>query len=82
MAPTNEVLDGLDLVDALVAVLELGLACEVLTTGLRQPLYALGELAGTTGSLVGASEVAYEGLLEVDPHVDAAHRQTVQPGAG
>ena len=81
-APVDEVLDRLDFVDALAAVPELGLAREVLSASFRRPLYAHGELAGTAWSLVGPAKVPYEGLFEVDPRVDAAHRQTVQPGAG
>ena len=80
-APADEVLDGLDFVDALAAVPELGPACEVLAAGLRRSLHAHGELARAGGSLVGPREVADKRFLEIDPCVDAAHRQAVQPSA-
>ena len=80
-ATSREVLNGFDLVDALVVVLELGPTREVLTAGFSRPLHAHGELAGANGSLVCPREVADKGFLEVDPCVDAANWQTIQPRA-
>ena len=73
-APTDEILDRLDFMDALAAVSELGPACEVLAAGRRRPLNAYGELAGVTGLSVRPRDVADKCFLEIDPCVDAALR--------
>ena len=50
-APIDEVLDGLNFVDALAAVPELGPAYEVLAAGFCRPFHAHGELTGRLGHL-------------------------------
>ena len=81
-APGGELLDSLHLVHALAGVPELAPAREVVACRLVGALYAQGKLARLGRSLVRACEVADEGLGEVNPAVDAAGLQTVQPCPG
>src|SRR3954464_3883736 len=81
-APGGEVFDGLHLVHALAGVSELGPPREVVARGLVGALNAQGELARFGRSLVRAGEVTDKGLGEVDPAVDAARLQAVQPCPG
>jgi len=77
-----EVLDGLHLVHAFAGVPELGPTREVIASRLVGALHAQGELARLGRTLVRAGEVADECFGEVDPAVDAAGLQAVQPCPG
>src|SRR3954463_8014452 len=81
-APGGEVLDGLHLVHALARVSKLGPTREVIASRFVGALHAQGELARLGRSLVRAREVADKSLGEVDPAVDAAGLQAVQPCPG
>ena len=81
-APGSEVLDGLHLVHTLARVLQLGPAREVVASRLVGALDAQGELARLGRPLVRAGEVADECFSEVNPTVDAAGLQAVQPCPG
>ena len=81
-APGSKVLDSLHLVHALAGVPEFAPAREVVASRLVRALHAQGELARLGRSLVHAREVADKSLGEVDPAVDAAGLQTVQPRPG
>ena len=81
-APGSEVLDSLHLVHALAGVPKLGPAREVVASRLVGALHAQGELARLGRPLLRAREVADEGFGEVDPAVDAAGLQAVQPCPG
>ena len=81
-APNGEVHDSLHLVHALAGVPDLAPTREVVACRLVGALYAQGKLARLGRSLVRAREVMDEGLGEVDPSVDAAGLQTVQPCPG
>ena len=78
-APGGEVLDGLNLVHPLARVAELGPPREVVAGRLVGPLDAERELARLGRPLVGAGELADEGLGEINPVVDAAGLQAVEP---
>src|SRR4051812_26180791 len=78
-APGGEVLDGLHLMHALAGVSELGPMREVVASRFVGALHTQGELARLGRSLVRVREVADESLGEVDPAVDAAGFQAVQP---
>ena len=81
-APSGEVLDGLHLVHALAGVPEFAPAREVVASRLTRALHAQGELAWLGRSLVRDGEVTDKSLGEVDPAVDAARLQTIQPRPG
>ena len=81
-APGSKVLDSLHLMHALAGVPKLGPAREVVVSRLVGALYAEGELARLGRPLVSAREVVDEGFGEVDPAVDAAGLQVVQPCPG
>ena len=78
----GEVLDSLHLVHALAGVPKLAPSREVVACRLVLALHAQGELSWLGRPLVRAGEVAYESFGEVDPTVDAAGLQTVQPCPG
>src|SRR4051812_33385131 len=73
-APGGDVLDGLGE--------ELGPTREVAESGVVGALHAQGELERLGRSLVRTREVADESLGEVNPTVDAAGLQAVQPCPG
>ena len=81
-APGGEVLDGLHLVHALTGVAQLGPVREIVVSRFAGPLDAQGELSGLGRPLVGAGEVADEGLGEINPAVDAAGLQAIEPSSG
>src|SRR5215212_3623461 len=81
-AAGHEEADCLDLVYALAGVAHFAPARQVYTVRLVRALLAHLELLGATRPAVGAGEVADEGLLEVEPAVDAAGWQVVEPCAG
>ena len=63
-------------------VAQLPPARQLVTGGLSRALDAHGELAGLGRPLVGAGEVADECFSEINPAVDAAGLQAVQPSSG
>ena len=81
-APSSEVLDGLHLVHALARVAQLGPAREVVASRLVGALDAQGELARLGRPLIRVGEVADEGFGEVNPAIDAAGLQAVEPRPG
>ena len=81
-APGGEVLDWLHLVHVFAGVAQLGPAREIVASRFAGPLDAQGELSGLGRPLVHASEVAEEGLGEINPAIDAARLQAVKPCPG
>ena len=81
-APGGELLDRLHLVHAFAGMAQLDPAREVVASRLRGPLDTQGELSGLGSLLVGAGEVADEDLGEINPAVDAAGLQAVEPRPG
>ena len=81
-APDGEVLDRLHLVHALAGIAQLGPAREVVASRFARPLDAQGELPGLGRLLVRAGEVVDEDLSEINPAVNAAGLQAVEPRLG
>src|SRR6266567_3692286 len=70
---------GLHLLDALAAVAHVAPPSQVLPVGLVLSLPTYHQLVRPIRSLVRAGEVVDEGILEIQPAVDASLRQVVQP---
>src|SRR6266480_6489920 len=70
---------GLHLLDALAAVAHVAPPSQVFPVGLVLSLPTYHQLVRPIRSLVGAGEVVDEGILEIQPTVDASLRQVVQP---
>ena len=81
-AAVGEVLDGLDLVDPFAGLTELYPAREIVAEGLVPLLDAESKRSWQAGTLVGASEVAHECIVEILPAVDAIGREATQPRSG